>query len=58
MMQVLAGGKHPIVYSLSPGTSATPALAKQISGIVNMYRVTGDDWDTWGDVASHFSISR
>ncbi|GJY53265.1 melibiase family protein [Tanacetum coccineum] len=25
---------------------------------VNMYRVTGDDWDNWGDVASHFAVSR
>ncbi|KAF5191479.1 Melibiase family protein [Thalictrum thalictroides] len=23
-----------------------------------MYRVTGDDWDKWGDVASHFDVSR
>jgi len=43
---------------LSPGTSATPTMAKDISGLVNMYRVTGDDWDTWGDVAAHFDVSR
>uniref|UniRef100_A0A6N2MCK1 Alpha-galactosidase n=1 Tax=Salix viminalis TaxID=40686 RepID=A0A6N2MCK1_SALVM len=31
---------------------------EDISGLVNMYRVTGDDWDTWGDVAAHFDVSR
>ncbi|KAJ6431083.1 hypothetical protein OIU84_018556 [Salix udensis] len=25
-------------------------MAKDISGLVNMYRVTGDDWDTWGEM--------
>ena len=50
--------QHPIVYSLSPGTGATPAMAKDVSGLANMYRVTGDDWDSWGDVASHFDVSR
>ncbi|XP_075656665.1 alpha-galactosidase mel1-like [Castanea sativa] len=50
--------QHPIVYSLSPGTGATPAMAKDVSGLANMYRITGDDWDSWGDVASHFDVSR
>lgn len=49
---------HPIVYSLSPGSTVTPAMANNISGLVNMYRITGDDWDKWGDVAAHFDISR
>lgn len=49
---------RPIVYSLSPGTSVTPAIAKSVSGLVNMYRITADDWDSWQDVASHFDISR
>lgn len=49
---------RPILYSLSPGTSVTPTMAKDISPLVNMYRITGDDWDTWGDVASHFSVTR
>ncbi|KAK3005257.1 hypothetical protein RJ639_017023 [Escallonia herrerae] len=56
--EVLRESMTPILYSLSPGTSATPAMAKDVSGLVNMYRVTGDDWDTWGDVASHFNVSR
>lgn len=33
-------------------------MAKDVLGMVNMYRVTGDDWDTWGDVKSHFDIAR
>ncbi|KAF1875815.1 hypothetical protein Lal_00006445 [Lupinus albus] len=49
---------HPIVYSLSPGTSVTPAMAKDVSSLVNMYRITGDDWDTWDDVKAHFGVTR
>lgn len=56
--QVLKQFDHPVVYSLSPGTQVTPALAKGLTGIVNMYRITGDDWDTWGDVAAHFDVTR
>ncbi|MED6168264.1 hypothetical protein PIB30_010325 [Stylosanthes scabra] len=56
--EILRELNHPIVYSLSPGSSATTALAKDVSGIVNMYRVTGDDWDNWGDVKFHFDVSR
>ncbi|KAG8640084.1 alpha-galactosidase isoform X2 [Manihot esculenta] len=56
--EVLKRLDRPILYSLSPGTSVTPAMAKDVNGLVNMYRITGDDWDTWGDVAAHFDISR
>ncbi|KAL2332728.1 hypothetical protein Fmac_013941 [Flemingia macrophylla] len=56
--EVLKKFDRPIVYSLSPGTSVTPAMAKDVSGLVNMYRITGDDWDTWGDVKAHFDITR
>ncbi|WJX53420.1 hypothetical protein P8452_39414 [Trifolium repens] len=56
--EVLSQINRPFVYSLSPGTSVTPALAKDVSGLVNMYRITGDDWDTWGDVKAHFDIAR
>ncbi|KAJ9169452.1 hypothetical protein P3X46_017649 [Hevea brasiliensis] len=56
--EVLKKLDHPILYSLSPGTSVTPTMAKDVSGLVNMYRITGDDWDTWGDVAAHFDVSR
>ncbi|PON99085.1 Glycoside hydrolase [Trema orientale] len=56
--EVLKELDRPILYSLSPGTSVTPAMAKVVSGLVNMYRTTGDDWDTWADVAAHFDVTR
>ncbi|CAL5203775.1 unnamed protein product [Lathyrus oleraceus] len=56
--EVLRELNRPIVYSLSPGTKVTPAMAKDVSGLVNLYRITGDDWDTWGDVKAHFDVSR
>ncbi|KAK4376941.1 hypothetical protein RND71_003237 [Anisodus tanguticus] len=48
---------RPIIYSLSPGTNANPTMAKDVSGLVNMYRVTGDDWDNWKDIAAHFNVA-
>ncbi|XP_044494170.1 uncharacterized protein LOC123217299 [Mangifera indica] len=56
--EVLKELDRPIVYSLSPGTSVTPAMAKDVHGLVNMYRITGDDWDSWGDVVGHFNVTR
>ncbi|KAK7359031.1 hypothetical protein VNO77_00975 [Canavalia gladiata] len=56
--EVLSKLNRPIVYSLSPGTSVTPAMARGVSGLVNMYRITGDDWDTWEDVEAHFDVAR
>ncbi|GAB4840478.1 hypothetical protein Ancab_021247 [Ancistrocladus abbreviatus] len=56
--EVLRKLDRPILYSLSPGTSVTPAMAKKVSRLTNMYRITGDDWDSWGDVASHFDVTR
>jgi hypothetical protein len=44
-----------MVYSLSPG-GHRQGIAKivsdgsAISHAVNMYRITGDDWDSWGDI--------
>lgn len=58
LVQVLKELDRPILYSLSPGTSVTPAMAKAVNGLVNMYRITGDDWDTWADVAAHFDVTR
>lgn len=45
------------IFSLS-WNQATPAMAKQVSSLVNMYRVTADDWDRWDHVAAHFDVSR
>ncbi|XP_030475024.1 uncharacterized protein LOC115692341 [Syzygium oleosum] len=56
--EILKELDRPILYSLSPGTSATPDMAKAVSGLSNMYRITGDDWDTWADVAAHFDVAR
>ncbi|XP_027335111.1 uncharacterized protein LOC113849411 [Abrus precatorius] len=56
--EVLKELDRSIVYSLSPGTSVTPAMAKDVSGLVNMYRITGDDWDSWWDVKAHFDVTR
>ena len=58
LAQVLKQLNRPILYSLSPGTSVTPAMAKAVSGLTNMYRITGDDWDSWGDVVAHFDVTR
>ncbi|KAG9446549.1 hypothetical protein H6P81_012677 [Aristolochia fimbriata] len=49
---------RPVIYSLSPGTSAAPGMAKEVAKFVNMYRVTADDWDRWEDVESHFNVAR
>ncbi|KAJ6329633.1 hypothetical protein OIU77_011162 [Salix suchowensis] len=56
--EVLQKLNRPILYSVSPGVIPTPVMKKDISGLVNMYRVTGDDWDTWGDVAARFDVPR
>ncbi|OIW16233.1 hypothetical protein TanjilG_18948 [Lupinus angustifolius] len=56
--QILKDLKPSIVFSLSPGVKATPNMAKVINGLVNMYRVTGDDWDQWSEVVTHFDVAR
>ncbi|KAJ4960513.1 hypothetical protein NE237_020423 [Protea cynaroides] len=55
--EVLKELDRPILYSISPGTSVTVQMARDVSSLVNMYRITGDDWDKWGDVEAHFDIS-
>jgi hypothetical protein len=51
--------KRPIVYSLSPGAGVQDHMEKphNISGVVNMYRITGDDWDSWGALEGHFTVA-
>ncbi|XP_061373625.1 uncharacterized protein LOC133315953 [Gastrolobium bilobum] len=56
--QILKDLNHSIVLSLSPGVGATPDMAKAISGLVNTYRITGDDWDEWPAILAHFNVSR
>eukprot|EP00048_Salpingoeca_helianthica_P002320 m.56388 g.56388 ORF g.56388 m.56388 type:complete len:449 (+) comp12033_c0_seq1:1417-2763(+) len=53
---------HRIVYSLSPGehdgkTDMEVTHARTISTLVNMYRVTDDDWDKWSDISLHFDVA-
>ncbi|KAI5058684.1 hypothetical protein GOP47_0026854 [Adiantum capillus-veneris] len=56
--QAIVTTGRPIVYSISPGVQANPLMATFVNGFVNMYRVTGDDWDTWHDLQSHFDVAR
>ncbi|KAL3685861.1 hypothetical protein R1sor_003883 [Riccia sorocarpa] len=56
--QAITKTGRPIVYSLSPGVRATPSMGKDVADLVHMYRVTGDDWDTWRDVLLHFGVAR
>jgi len=39
---------HPIVFSTSPGPT-DPSHAKHISANANMWRISGDFWDQWGE---------
>ncbi|VAI60708.1 unnamed protein product [Triticum turgidum subsp. durum] len=50
--------ERPVILSISPGTEVTPALAENITQHVDMYRITGDDWDSWKDVRPHFDVAR
>ncbi|XP_051192751.1 uncharacterized protein [Lolium perenne] len=56
--EVLKELERPVVLSISPGTKVTPALAENITRHVDMYRITGDDWDSWKDVLPHFDVAR
>ncbi|KAK8928861.1 Alpha-galactosidase [Platanthera zijinensis] len=56
--EILESLGRPILFSLSPGTSVTPSMAESISNYVDMYRITGDSWDNWNDVAAHFDVAR
>ncbi|EFJ20054.1 hypothetical protein SELMODRAFT_444098 [Selaginella moellendorffii] len=54
----ISATNRAIVYSLSPGVKATPSMGKSVASAVNMYRVTSDDWDSWGDLQLHFDVAR
>lgn len=47
-----------MVYSVSPGDGATPSMGRQVAQLVNMYRVSADNWDYWGSMQPHFDIVR
>ncbi|KAF5746544.1 hypothetical protein HS088_TW06G00715 [Tripterygium wilfordii] len=50
--------RQDILYSVSPGTSVTPAMAKNVTELVDMYRISGNVWDLSGDVAAAFDVAR
>ncbi|MCO5604202.1 hypothetical protein L7F22_058364 [Adiantum nelumboides] len=58
ILQAIISAGRPIVYSISPGVRANPLMATLVNSVVNMYRITGDDWDTWHDLQSHFDVAR
>jgi hypothetical protein len=50
---------QPIVYSLSPGSGVVDHMEKPeaINANVNLYRITGDDWDSWSALEGHFQVA-
>ena len=49
---ILRSGRE-MLYSLSPGDDNNQ-WAQNVSSEVSMYRVTGDTWDRWDNIRSHF----
>lgn len=56
--EILQSLGRPVLFSLSPGTSVTPSMADGISDYVDMYRISGDTWDNWNQIAAHFDAAR
>ncbi|MED6159451.1 hypothetical protein PIB30_042525 [Stylosanthes scabra] len=58
--QIIEELNQTIILSVSPGASATPKMAKELlqSSAVTTYRITGDDWDQWPAIVSHFDTIR
>lgn len=46
---------RPIVLSTSPGPT-DPAHADHVSAFANMWRVSNDRWDRWGDLDQQFDL--
>jgi hypothetical protein len=46
--------RRPIVFSISPGGS-TVARGQQVSTNANMWRISGDFWDSWGALYAQFA---
>jgi len=46
---------RPIVLSLSPG-EAPPSFANHLMANANMWRISGDFWDRWGDMDRMFDL--
>ena len=56
--QILKKLDNPIILSLSPGYGASVEMGKEVSGFVNMYRMTRKIWDRWSDILSSFDPAR
>lgn len=56
--QAIANTGRPMVYSVSPGEGVTPTMGQAVAQLVNMYRVSLDNWDNWNSLQPHFDISR
>eukprot|EP01084_Bolivina_argentea_P161978 281900_1 len=55
--QAITNSEREMVYSLSPGNYGPPTQhAEQTHNYTNMYRLTEDDWDNYGDVTKHFQV--
>ena len=57
-MQILKGINRPIVFSVSPGVAATPEVGLIVGPIVNMYRITPNNWDDWNILLRQFDSAR
>ncbi|XP_054817768.1 alpha-galactosidase-like [Prosopis cineraria] len=56
--EILQGLNRKIIFSVSPGVAATPEMGRQASEMVNMYRVTPNNWDQWQILVNHFEVAR
>ncbi|XP_038704671.1 alpha-galactosidase-like [Tripterygium wilfordii] len=58
--RILQNRRHDIVYSVSPGTGATPAMAKVVTDLVDMYKIGSASIakDGWGYVVAHLFVAR
>ncbi|KAG0458216.1 hypothetical protein HPP92_023373 [Vanilla planifolia] len=56
--EILKDLDRPMLISLSPGTNVNVSMAEGIKEYVDMYRITGDVWDNWNDIATHFDVAR
>ena len=57
-MQILKGINRTMVFSLSPGVAATPEMVLAAHPVVNMYRITPNNWDDWNILLRQFDAAR
>eukprot|EP01084_Bolivina_argentea_P292745 503371_1 len=52
--------EYEFTYSLSAGNYAPPSTlpnVQNVTGVSNMYRITGDTWDQWNTILQHFNVT-